>query len=187
MEAGIESFKATGQTIVSQLNPTLKAPLELIANKNFFFDAPLNAKFLNKVPKMADNIDQLPALFRFPAKAVPRNVWETLDDSFKSVLKGRENGDGTMQVNPLRLQMLELMVPGLSRLKTTVGALHNPDISDNAKVLRLFSGIKVQEVEPSKSRVFAELEKLRKQATEEGVLTNKQLARRRMIERSKGN
>lgn len=186
LDAGIQSFQKTGLSVFAQLNPVIKTPMELIANKSFFFDKPLDSKFLRKFPIMAETSGDVLGLAKYPFQQIPTEVYEGIDDAWKYVLDGRDNGNGTMSVSPTKLALAELLIPGLARFKSTVLSSTNEDVGLGDRMLRLVSGVKVSEVDPLRSQVFADRERLLKIAEREGVATKSQTARRRRIEREKG-
>lgn len=160
VDAGVESAQRTANTIVASASPPLKVIMEnIIAKKNFYFDRPIDDRTLRKFPMWGEDV---PKLLPYDFKLIPKPVWDSLNKATKEVLNGRSNGDGTMTVDPHRLALLGVLVPGADRFRSQYGALSKKGVSDKAKILRLFSGVKAVEVEPEKSRVYDKNRRLKK-------------------------
>lgn len=182
LDAVSESGTRTAQLLLSQTNPTVKAIAERLSGKNLFFNRPLSDEFLNRVPKLADSVDDLREITQIPFDKIPRAVWEPIDSAMKAALKGRDNGDGTIQVDPSRLALLTMLIPAFDRLRFTIGAATDPNLPTSARKLRLISGVKVQEVDPAKAVAFDEKQRLYKLAESRGVATNRALKERLLVD-----
>lgn len=174
-----EGVVRTGQTVLAQTNPILRAPLEMIFNKNLFYNRPLDDISLRKVPKWERD---LPGLIGYACSAVPKWVWEGLDIVTQKTLKGVDNGDGTYTVNPIRLSILQSFVPGASRFLSTRAALLKPGFTDPQKFMRTLSGVKPVEIDPEKAEVFRQRDELRDFIIKEALPRSKrELAQRQKL------
>ena len=150
-EAGDDSVRRSIQTTIGQVNPLLRAPMEMAFNKNLFFDRPLDDATLRKIPTWENAITQLAP---FAYSAVPKEVFQQLDKDTKTVFGGRDNGDGTMTINPWAMAILSNFVPGAGRALSTVKNLANPNIPWEDRAQRLLGSGKVQEIDPQKSMLW---------------------------------
>lgn len=176
IDAGNDSVRRTLNNVMASANPLIKTPIEIAANKSFFFDRPLSDRSLRKIAKMEPAIMQLAP---FPFNKVPQAVYEPFDSVVKGLLRGRDNGDGTYTVDWKRLAWMSLLVPGSSRFLSTQRSVLNPALSGKERLARLVSGVRAVEVDPEKSEVFARREMLRQYMIDEGLPASKRKAEQR--------
>lgn len=117
--------------ILSRLNPVLKAPLEIGAKRNFYFDRPL------------EEVDQAPKIIQ---KA----------PGFMKGLVGytevkREDGKTVAKVDPVKWNILSSM---FGRHFYTVEKLADPDVQDAVKVMYGLFGIKGQAVNIDQQKYY---------------------------------
>ena len=170
IDASLKSGQRGGQQLLASVNPILRAPLEILANKNFFFDRPLDDKNLRRFPKMEPDI---PKLMPHKFDAIPDGVWRGLDAVTQKVLSGQDNGDGTWTVNPYRLSVLSMTVPGIGRYVTTRNFLMKEDVPLNRRLGRALTGVKTQSMDPEKALVFERKRELDEKFRRLGLPTSK--------------
>lgn len=157
IHAGFDSAHRSMQLTASQLNPWMKWPLEVLyTGQNSFFDRPITDRQLRNVPKWERD---LPGILHYPFSKVPDSVWKGLDKVTQDVLGGKDNGDGTFTVDPYRLSVLTYLVPAASRILDTRRALTKAGVEPAPKVLRLLSGVQINELDPESSSVFDKLKR----------------------------
>lgn len=154
LTAAGSNVQRTALNVFSQANPLIKGAVEVMAQKNFYFDRPLTDETLRKIPSWEKDTN---TIANYAFNAIPESVWNTLDDATMAVLDGRKNGDGTITINPYAMATLSYLVPVASRFIATRSALTDLGASSEEKLLRAVSGVKVNEVDPEKSLAYDEL------------------------------
>lgn len=154
-DAGFGSVGDELRTLAGQMNPLFKSINEaFISQKNFYFDRPITDETIRRIPMWQKDIN---VIGFHPWNALPRDVWKGLDEGTKWFLGGKENGDGTMTINPFAMVVLTNLVPGAARFLNTKEALSKPGVGKATKLLRLMSGVQYQEIDAEKSKVADDL------------------------------
>lgn len=164
-QAIYKSANRTAMLTLAQTNPAIKGVLELLSQRNFFYDKPITDETLRKVPSMERAVS---VIAPHSLGAIPREVWETVDDGVKVMLQGRENADGTITVSPTAMAALTYLIPGLvplasSRLKavaalpriiSTAKSSSSLSVTEGQRMARLISGINVSETDVDRAAIF---------------------------------
>lgn len=151
-QALFDTSKSFMRNQLSSVNPILRKPIEIIANKSFYFDRPLTDSSLRKFPNMA--MDSKKVLESLTGKgAIPEAVYTVLDGATKAFLGGKDNGDGTYTVSPTRLAMLSF-IPGVDRAVSSYNTARKAVKSDKGRagnLGRLVTGVRTLDVDINKS------------------------------------
>jgi len=137
-----DSAHRTAQKLFAAGNPWIVAAAEQISGKNLYFDKPLNAEFLRKVPALKEAGKQLA---QFTGGAIPETVFNGLDDFTKQYLGGVPDGKGRYIVNSGRLWSLVTFIPGIERALSLGNLAINPEVPASMKALQAFSGARIEE------------------------------------------
>jgi hypothetical protein len=178
-----DTASRTAQLAFSQVNPAIRGVVEhFIAGKNLYFNRPIDDPSLRRVANWEASTN---TVLHYPFGALPKEVWTTLDNGMKTVLGGKDNGDGTMTINPYAMTVLSYFVPAASRFISTRKALTAPGIDPDVKYLRLLTGVHIDEVDPQKTVLYDKLERARRQLRAQGLAeTKSELGRRRAFDLS---
>jgi hypothetical protein len=173
-----DTASRTAQMAFSQTNPALRGVFEaLIAKRNLFFDRPIDDPALNRVAKWEASTN---TIVHWPAEAIPERVWSGLDEGMKKFLGGKDNGDGTMSINPYAMTALTYFTPFASRFLSTRKALTQPGVDPDVKYMRLLSGTRVEDVDPEKTTTYDALDRATRALRSHGLAETKgELKRRR--------
>jgi hypothetical protein len=150
-----DSALRTVQKQFAMSNPAINAPLQLISGKNLYFDKPLDAEFLRKLPSLNAAAEKLAG---FKHDELPFD----LDAATKSFLKAVPDGKGRLIADPSRMWILVNLVPGMGRAVSTTGAFTNDDIPTGKAALRGLTGISVNSQEPSRTYLYQRKNELEK-------------------------
>lgn len=152
MLAAGDSSKNALRAAFSQINPMAKGIMELISGRNFYFDRPITDDTLRSIPSWERD---LPRIFHVvtPDWVLESSMWESLDDATQTALGGTKNADGTITINPYMMAVMS-NVAGVSRAINTRKFLTQPGVPTSEKIARLFSGIRVEEMDPEKTLAY---------------------------------
>lgn len=158
-----DSVTRTIQKQFSMANPALLGPLQLLTNRQFYFDKPMDAEFMRRLPSLEAAAEKL-APYNF-AKIPARLV----DDVTKEFLKATPDGKGFLVAKPGAFINLINVVPFLSRMKGTLNVAADERIPAAQTWLRNMSGVRVEPQDPETNFLRDYEQSLREKMTEENV------------------
>jgi len=138
------SAKRTLQKQFASANPMVNASAQLVSGKNLYFDKPLDAEFLRKLPS-------LNALAERVAGYSYDDLPVDLDAPAKAFLKAVPDGKGRLVADPGRMWILMNLIPGLGRATSMAGSLSNTEIPLQAGLLRTILGVNLDDQDPSRT------------------------------------
>lgn len=149
MDTAVDSGRRVIQKQFAAANPAINAVSQLVSGKNLYFDKPLNAEFLRKLPSLNEAARNI-------APYAYDNLPIDLDAATKYFLKAVPDGKGRLIANPARMWILTNLVPGLSRAASTAGVIGNAEIPTPAKFLRALGGVRLDDSDISRSTLYDE-------------------------------
>jgi hypothetical protein len=170
-----ESARRTATVAMAQVNPILRKPVEMVFNKSLFFDRPLTDASLRKFPKLAKDWGTLAP---YDPRRIPKAVMDGLDTVTSTLLRGRDNGDGTYTVDPNALAVMSVL-PGVDRAVSTYSAMTKEDIPLSERIMRGTTGIKTLEVDVEKSVLYNRLRQLQDRFQDLGIKPTRKAIRQR--------
>ena len=151
--AAQDSITRTVQKAFASSNPIINSTAQLLTGKNLYFDKPLNAEFLRKMPKLES---VAAALAPYPFDKIPKSVASTIDKTIlEGVLKGVEDGKGHYIVDPGWMWLLTNIVPGFSRAVSTANVVAYPTLTTGQKLAKTGASVGIETQDLSKSGMFA--------------------------------
>lgn len=162
MDATGDSVKRTIQKQFATANPAINAAAQVISGKNLYFDKPLSAEFLRKVPSLNAAAENL---LGYKHNELPLD----LDAATKYFLNAVPDGKGRLIADPGKFWILMNLVPGLGRLTSTVGSLTNTDVPLSAGLMRAGTGVNLDDTDPSRTYLYQNLNELNAFADENSV------------------
>lgn len=132
--------------LTTLLTPFLKVPMELIANRDFFFGKDIVDPNLPKEFQTAKAIEQV--------KYIPTPLKEFLNIrkvKYKTKKKGKVVWEERYEMDAVKLHLLQGAV---GRYYSTVGQMFDKDKSFAGKVLRLIVGMPVQELDMETQKYY---------------------------------
>ena len=155
MSAGMDSAHRTIQKQFATSNPAINAAAQFVTGKNLYFDKPLNAEFLRKLPDLTAAAEQLA---HFSHSEIP----VTINDTVKDFLKAVPDGKGRLIADQSRMWILTNLIPGMSRLVSTAGTFANAEIPTPLAALRAGTGINITDSDVSRTYLYDRKTKLDK-------------------------
>lgn len=180
LETSGDNIRNVFKNQVAAVNPPLAKIFEIATGRNWFFDRPITDESLRKLgdPKV---LNSLAKIIPHPYRAVPELAIKDADNFVKTVLKGKNNGDGTYTVSPYGLALLTMLVPGAGRATQTFTYLARQDQEAAQKFARLFTGVRLSPQDVDKSLVYGRNEQLKHFFAVEGLKESKAKIRQRKI------
>lgn len=142
---------STGRTIQKQFasaNPAIKMVAEAVSGKNLYFDKPLNANFLRKLPSLQGAAE---AIAQFPAGKIPAEVVSTLDKAAADFLGLVPDGKGFYLADPGMMWVTTNIVPGLGRLLSNANSAVDSRIPTSQWWARFLTGVRVEPNDPERN------------------------------------
>lgn len=162
VSAGADSLKRTIQKQFASANPAINSAAQYISGKNLYFDKPLDAQFLRKLPDFTAAAERLSA---FAHNDLPSDI----ADSVKEFLDAVPDGKGRLIADPGKMWILTNIIPGMGRAVSTGGALSNEDITWKQFALKALAGVNLQDTDPSRSYLASEQDALEKFISEKSI------------------
>lgn len=150
-----DSTRRTIQKQFAASNPIINSMAQAISGKNLYFDKPLDAEFLRKLPDLTKAAEYVAG---FAHTDIPTD----LNDAAKEFLGARPDGQGRLIVNPSKMWILVNLIPGLSRAISTAGMWSNEQMPNSAAALRTLAGVNIDDADPSRSMLASRQSELRK-------------------------
>lgn len=150
-------------------NPILNAAAQQVAGKNLYFDKPLNAEFLRKLPDWTAEAERLSA---FSHTDLPNDI----SDDLKSFLGAYPDGKGRLVADAGKMWVLTNLIPGLSRTVSTAGAFSNDNISTSQALLRSLAGVNISDQDISRSYLASRLDESNKFMNDNSINKKAKLA-----------
>lgn len=136
-------------------NPVIKTVGEGLAEKNLYFNKPLDAEFLRKIPSLNSLAERLLGL---SYDDLPGD----LDAASKKFLNAVPDGKGRLIADPGMFWILNNIIPGLGRLTSMAGALANEDIPMKMAWMRSLLNVNLSGTELSQTYLYSQKEALEK-------------------------
>lgn len=152
-DAALSSIKRTVQKQFASANPAINAAAQQISGKNLYFDKPLDAEFLRKLPSLNAAIEKIAGL---KYNELPID----LDAPAKAFLNAVPDGKGRLIADPGKMWILMNLIPGLSRATSMAGTFTNADIPTKAAILRTTMGVNLQDTDLSRTYLQTQREEL---------------------------
>lgn len=149
-------------------NPGLKNLVEAISQKNLYFDAPLDAKFLRRLPQW-EKLARAVAPHKY--NKIPAAVGRAFDDTTLAILGGGRDSEGNLFADPGRYWLLTQTIPAIARLVGTARDLTRTDIPLPQKLIEQVSGVRVSAQDVSRSLAHRQRREIEDQL-EENKLRN---------------
>jgi hypothetical protein len=144
VNATAESGRRTLQKQFASANPFINSAAQLVSGKNLYFDKPLDAAFLRRLPSLEAMAEKI-GMNSYTD--IPKDI-----DSFtKWFLNAVPDGQGRLVADPGKYWALVNLIPGLGRALASANTIANPDISKSRGMLPLFTGVRVEEQDPERS------------------------------------
>lgn len=150
MDSFSDSIERTAQKQFASANPVIKAAAERITGRNLYFDQPLNTRFLRRLPQLQEAAKKL-GVYEYTKVPV-----DAVDDVTKNFLDGVPDGQGNLVVDPGKMWVLVNVIPGLGRAISTARTISDPDLPLSAGLLKTFTGVRVEDSDPTRSRLYDE-------------------------------
>lgn len=168
-----DSFTRTFQKAAAASTPIPRMTAELISGKNLYFNKPLSASFLRKLPSFEAASKKLQ---EYPGGAIPAAAFDALDSVTRDILGGVPDGKGAYIVPTRTMWVLNNFIPGFGRVVSSANAASNPNIPTAAAATRLLSGIRIESNDPTASALSDIRENLRAQAEDQSLSQRKRNA-----------
>lgn len=160
-----DSAVRTAQKQFAAANPWINAAAQRISGKNLYFDRPLDAEFLRKLPSITEIGKRLS---QFSHTDIPADITEWVGDTkvtkwVMDFLDAEPDGKGRYVVNPAKHWALTNLIPGMGRFVSTVGNFANTDIPTSAALTRFLAGVNIEDGDISRTFLAshrAELERM---------------------------
>jgi len=165
-DAAWDSTKRTVQKQFAASNPVINAAAQYVSGKNLYFDKPLSADFLRKVPSFEAAAQKLNA---YAFDAIPESVFATIDDGVKKFLGGVPDGKGRIIVRPGAFWTMVNLIPAIGRAISTGNSLVASEIPTLQGLLQTGAGVKIEEQTPERNFLGTYKQRLQELA-EEGSL-----------------
>lgn len=146
-DAAGDSTVRTLQKQVAASNPFINAAMQKLSGKNLYFDKPLDAKFLRRLPSLEEAAKRLAP---YGYDKIPVEIGKQLDAWTMRFLDATPDGQGRLIADPGKFFLLTL-IPGLSRAINSVNTIANKNVPTNVGMLPLLSGVRVEEGDPERS------------------------------------
>lgn len=143
----VDSAKRTMQKQFAASNPVMSAAAQALSGKNLYFDKPLSADFLRKLPDLTKAAE---AVAGFAHTDIPT----TINDAAKQFLDAVPDGKGRLIVNPAKMWILTNLIPGFARGSSMAGTFANSNIDTKAALMRSLVGINVADSDLSRSYLY---------------------------------
>lgn len=151
----VDSVKRTLQKQFASSNPVINSVAQAVSGKNLYFDKPLSADFLRKLPDLTEAAEKI-------AGYTHTSIPTTINDAAKEFLDAVPDGKGRLIVNPAKMWILVNLVPGFARSASMAGTFSNADIPTKAALIRAMTGVNVNESEVSRSYLYDQKNELEK-------------------------
>lgn len=168
-----DSFTRTFQKAAASATPLPKMTAELISGKNLYFNKPLSAQFLRKLPSFEAASKKLQ---EYPGGAIPAAAFDALDSVTKDILGGVPDGKGAYIVPTRTMWVLNNFIPGFGRVVSSANAATNANIPTAQAATRLLSGIRIESNDPTASALSDIRENLRATAEDQSLSQRKRNA-----------
>lgn len=149
----MDSAKRTIQKQFATANPAINAAAQVVSGKNLYFDKPLDAEFLRKLPSLNAAAEKYAG---YKHDELPLD----LDAPAKTFLKAVPDGKGRLIADPSRMWILMNLVPGLGRATSMAGTFTNSDIPTKAALLRSMAGVQLDDSDLSRTYLATQREEL---------------------------
>lgn len=153
VDTAASSAKRTLQKQFATSNPLINAAAQQISGKNLYFDKPLDAAFLRKLPSLNALAEKIAG---YKHNELPLD----LDAPAKAFLRAVPDGKGRLIADPGRMWILMNLVPGLSRATSMAGTFTNADVPTKAALLRSMMGVNLQDTDLSRTYLYSQREEL---------------------------
>lgn len=147
IDTAADSTVRTLQKQFATSNPIINAAAQKISGKNLYFNKPLDAEFLRKLPSLNAGAEKL---LGYKHNELPAD----LDAPLKYFLNAVPDGQGRLIADPGKFWILMNIVPGLSRATSMAGTLTNAEIPGKTKALRTLAGINIEDGDPTRSYLY---------------------------------
>jgi hypothetical protein len=151
LDAAVDSTTRTLQKQVASANPFIKGMAELTTGRNLFFDKPLDATFLRRIPSLENAARKIAG---FEHDSVPAEVFGTFDKFTQEFLGGVPDGKGNFVVDPGMMWAMTNLVPGLSRMISTGRAFSDERVGLAEASLKTLAGVRIEEGDPTRNFAF---------------------------------
>lgn len=142
------------QKQAASANPIFASVGEAFTGKNLYFDKPLSAKFLRRLPDWV-NLAQKIAPFQF--SKIPG---ELLNDLQVSMLGAVPDGKGNYIADPGLYYLATHVIPGFGRGVSTARALASHTVPTELGITRALTGLRFEEADLERSGLYDEKERL---------------------------
>jgi hypothetical protein len=170
IDSFLDDAARTSQKQFASANPFIKGVVEGTTQKSLYFDRPLNAKFLRRLPSIADNGEKVA---KFPFNKIPEAL---VDEPLKLFLQAVPDGKGNLVADPGLFYLATNFIPGFSRAITTARSLTDPRLPGVQTALRNLTGVRIETGRPSQTFAFEQEKALRELIVDRNV---KELIRER--------
>lgn len=152
-----DSLTRTAQKQFATANPIIKAAAEKATGRNLYFDQPLNAKFLRRLPQLEDAGRKIAG---YSHDSVPASLFRSFDEGVQSLLDGVPDGKGNIIVDPGKMWLLTNFIPGFARAVSTTRSFSDSRLDAKHGLLRTLTGVRVEEGDPTRSYQYNRLDNL---------------------------
>ncbi len=142
-----DSATRTLQKQFAMSNPIINTAAQAISGKNLYFDKPLNAEFLRKLPSLNALAERLVGVD-------PSNLPVDLDAPAKAFLGATEDGKGNLVAKPGPFWVLINLIPGFSRAASTARQFSEAENPASVANLNMWTGIKNDGRDLTRSRLY---------------------------------
>jgi len=160
-----ELISWTGETVgrnfqkqLATANPLINMAAQALSGKNLYFDKPLNAEFLRRLPSFQAAAQRL-------GVAEYTDIPKDLDAAMIKWLKAVPDGRGRLVADPGRFWVLTNLIPGLSRAISTLTPASTTSFPAGTALLPILSGVRIEEQDPERSMLSGIAQRLKDQAT----------------------
>lgn len=150
-----DSARRTIQKQFATANPAINAAAQVVSGKNLYFDKPLDAEFLRKLPSLNAAAERFAG---YKHDELPVD----LDAATKYFLKAVPDGKGRLIADPARMWILMNVVPGLGRATSMVGTMTNADVPTGVGALRSLLNVNLDDSDPSRTYLATRRDELDK-------------------------
>jgi hypothetical protein len=156
MSAAAESVGRTMQKQFATANPIINAAAEAITGKDLYFNKPLDAEFLRKLPSLNSLAERLTGVAH---DDLPLD----LDAPAREFLGAVPDGKGRLiATNVGAFWVLMNLVPGLARANSMAGTFSNTDIPFKTSLLRTLTNVNLTDTDVSRTALYDKKEEIDK-------------------------
>lgn len=152
-----ETLGRNFQKQIATANPLINMAGQALSGKNLYFDKPLNAEFLRRLPSFEAAAKRL-------GVAKYTDIPKDLDAAMIKWLKAVPDGKGRLVADPGRFWVLTNLIPGLSRAISTLTPAATESFPAGTALLPIVSGVRIEEQDPERSMLAGIAQRLKEQS-----------------------